>query len=91
MKRKSALNDVFTRLRHLHYDLSDHGARCLIIALEGIIETHQEVRSMEALRELLKSGIIDQHTFAVMAAQYERTMQFLEVNKLITTLQEMKR
>jgi hypothetical protein len=51
MKRKCALNDAFSRLRHLHYDLSEHGARCLIIALEGIMETYQEIRAMEALND----------------------------------------
>jgi len=88
VKRKSLLNDALHRIKHLHCELSDHGARCLINALEGIIENYQEVRSMETLRELLANGIIDAETFKVMAAQYERTIAFLEVNKLITKLQE---
>jgi hypothetical protein len=88
MKRKSLLNDSISRIKHLHCDLSDHGAMCLINAIEGIIENFQEIRSMETLRELLASGIIDAETFKIMAAQYERTIAFLEVNKLIIKLQK---
>ena len=91
MKRKSLINEACHNLVRLHCDLSDHDATRLVVALWGIIDTYQEVQNMEALKELLAGGIIDQKTFAVMAAQYERTMQFLEVNKLITTLQEADR